>query len=66
QRLAFMRQGKLWAIGAVANTLTPEVINQVFDVEVAILDTPVGLQICPIAASSPVPPAVGLTEEAVV
>ncbi|NEQ53480.1 MAG: ABC transporter ATP-binding protein [Leptolyngbya sp. SIO3F4] len=50
-RLAFMREGKLWAIGTVADTLTPDLINQVFEVNVAILDTPVGPQICPLAAS---------------
>lgn len=51
QRLAFMRAGKLWTIGTVPDTLTPEVIHQVFDVEAVILDTPVGPQLCPIAAS---------------
>ena len=51
-RLAFMRTGKLWAIGSVAATLTPDIMNQIFDVEVAILDTPIGPQICPLAASS--------------
>ncbi|MEA5464744.1 ABC transporter ATP-binding protein [Leptothoe sp. PORK10 BA2] len=52
-RLAFMRKGKLWAIGTVAETLTPDIVNQVFDVDVTILDTPVGPQICPLAASQP-------------
>ncbi|MEM9482769.1 MAG: ABC transporter ATP-binding protein [Cyanobacteria bacterium P01_F01_bin.116] len=51
-RLAFMREGKLWAIGSVADTLNPDIVHQVFDVDVAILDTPVGPQICPLAASS--------------
>lgn len=52
-RLAFMRKGNLWAIGTVSDTLTPETLNQVFDVDAAILDTPVGPQICPLAASHP-------------
>ena len=56
-RLAFMRQGKLWAMGPVPDTLTPDIVNQVFDVDVAILETPVGLQICPLAASLPHPPS---------
>lgn len=50
-RLAFMRQGKLWAIGTIEETLTPDVVNQVFDVNVVILQTPVGPQICPLAAT---------------
>ncbi len=52
-RLAFMREGKLWAIGPISEILTPDIVNQVFDVDVAILDTPVGPQICPLAASQP-------------
>ena len=47
-RLALMREGTLWAIGSVGDTLTPDMINQVFDVDVAIVDTPVGPQICPL------------------
>ncbi|MBX2863102.1 MAG: ABC transporter ATP-binding protein [Leptolyngbyaceae cyanobacterium MAG.088] len=46
-RLALMRQGKLLAIGTVTDTLTPDILKQVFDVDVAIIDTPVGPQICP-------------------
>lgn len=48
KRLALMRQGKLLAVGAVAEMLTPDILKQVFDVDVAILDTPVGPQICPL------------------
>ncbi|ESA38594.1 iron-chelate-transporting atpase [Leptolyngbya sp. Heron Island J] len=57
-RLALMREGTLWAVGAVADTLTPDIVNQVFDVDVAIVDTPVGPQICPLTAkqSAPTPP----------
>ena len=49
-RIACLRQGKLRAIGAVKTILTPSTIKDIFDVEAAVLDTPVGLQICPIAA----------------
>lgn len=51
-RIAFMRQGHLWAVGEVDTILTPEIMQAVFEVEAAILQTPVGLQICPLAASS--------------
>lgn len=50
-RLAFMRQGKLWAVGEVSSMLTPKLIKEVFNVDATILKTPVGLQICPLAAS---------------
>lgn len=63
-RLAFMREGKLWAMGAVPDTLTPDIVNQVFDVDVAILDTPIGPQICPLAASLPHAPSTAATAEA--
>lgn len=48
-RIAMLKQGSLWDIGTPAGVLTPENLAQVFDVEVIILQTPVGLQICPIA-----------------
>lgn len=48
-RIAMLKQGSLWDIGTPAEVLTPENLAQVFDVEVIILQTPVGLQICPIA-----------------
>ncbi len=50
-RLALMREGRLWAMGSVTDTLTPDIVKQVFDVDIVILETPVGPQICPIAAS---------------
>ncbi len=53
-RLALLRQGCLWAVGPPATTLTPDLLRQVFGVEVALLQTPVGLQVCPLAASDPV------------
>jgi iron complex transport system ATP-binding protein len=48
-RIAMLKQGSLWDIGTPANVLTPENLAQVFGVEVIILQTPVGLQICPIS-----------------
>jgi iron complex transport system ATP-binding protein len=48
-RIAMLKQGRLWDIGTPANVLTPENLAQVFGVEVIILQTPVGLQICPIS-----------------
>ncbi|WP_256995528.1 ATP-binding cassette domain-containing protein [Halomicronema hongdechloris] len=50
-RIALLRQGQLWAVGSPAEVLTPTLMRQVFDVEVALLHTPVGLQMCPLTAS---------------
>jgi iron complex transport system ATP-binding protein len=50
-RLAFMRQGHLWAIGPTATVLTPATLREVFEVEATLIQTPVGVQICPLAAS---------------
>jgi iron complex transport system ATP-binding protein len=44
-----LKQGNLWDIGTPAAVLTPENLAQVFGVEVIVLQTPVGVQICPIA-----------------
>ena len=52
-RLALLRQGHLWAIGTPAEMLTPPMLKDVFDIDVTILQTPVGRQICPLAASRP-------------
>lgn len=48
-RIAMLKQGYLWDIGTPAAVLTPENLAQVFGVEVIVLQTPVGVQICPIA-----------------
>lgn len=48
-RIAMLKQGNLWDIGTPAAVLTPENLAQVFGVEVIVLQTPVGVQICPIA-----------------
>lgn len=50
-RLALLKQGKLYAVGDVNTVLTPENLRAVFGVEVAIIETPVGKQIYPIAVS---------------
>ena len=46
-RLALIRQGHLSCVGDVKTILVPETIEAVFDVEVCIVDTPVGLQVLP-------------------
>ncbi|HHP7230571.1 MAG TPA: ABC transporter ATP-binding protein [Xenococcaceae cyanobacterium] len=50
-RLALIKKGQLLTIGETTEVITPENLAQVFGVEVAILDTPVGKQICPLASS---------------
>jgi len=49
-RLALLKQGSLYRVGTTAEVLVPEIIAQVFGVEVAIVKTPVGLQICPLTS----------------
>ncbi len=49
-RIACLRQGHLWAVGEVETMLTPEIMKAVFEIEVAIIQTPVGPQICPLSA----------------
>ncbi|NEQ96360.1 MAG: ABC transporter ATP-binding protein [Cyanothece sp. SIO2G6] len=51
-RLAMMHQGNLWTIGPTNEVLTPENLKVVFNVDAAILETPVGWQICPLTPSS--------------
>jgi len=51
-RIAFLKAGRLWDIGAVETVLTPKNMQEVFDVDAVILKTPVGLQICSLSASS--------------
>lgn len=50
-RLALIKKGQLLTIGETTEVITSENLAQVFGVEVAILDTPVGKQICPLASS---------------
>ncbi|MCW1908742.1 MAG: ABC transporter ATP-binding protein [Candidatus Saccharibacteria bacterium] len=47
-RLAMLKNGHLVALGSPQAVVTPAVIADVFEVNVAIIDTPVGLQICPL------------------
>jgi iron complex transport system ATP-binding protein len=49
-RLAMLKDGSLIAVGTPETVITPQIIADVFGVSVAIIDTPVGLQICPISA----------------
>ncbi|AUT01401.1 iron ABC transporter ATP-binding protein [Nostoc sp. CENA543] len=48
-RIALLYQGNIFALGEPENVLTPENLAEVLGVEVAVLNTPVGLQICPLA-----------------
>lgn len=48
-RIALLNQGKIWAIDSPEQVLTPANLAEVFGVEVTLLMTAVGLQICPIA-----------------
>jgi iron complex transport system ATP-binding protein len=50
-RIALLRQGKLWAVGSPPQVLTPQLMREVFEVEVCLLQTPVGLQVCPMGAN---------------
>ena len=49
-RLALLHQGEIWEIGTPQEVITPTNLAKVLGVEAKILETPVGLQICPIAA----------------
>jgi iron complex transport system ATP-binding protein len=48
-RLAMLKQGHLHVIGSPKTVLTPANLADVFGITAAVLDTPVGLQICPLA-----------------
>jgi iron complex transport system ATP-binding protein len=45
-----LKDGSLVAVGIPEIVITPEIVAQVFGVQVAIIDTPVGLQLCPLAS----------------
>jgi iron complex transport system ATP-binding protein len=49
-RIALLYQSKIWALGEPRIVLTPLNLANVLGVEVAVLETPVGLQICSLAA----------------
>ncbi|AFZ02639.1 ABC transporter ATP-binding protein [Calothrix sp. PCC 6303] len=48
-RIALLSQGIIFALGTPENVITPTNIADVLGVDVAIMQTPVGLQICPIS-----------------
>jgi iron complex transport system ATP-binding protein len=50
-RLALLYRGQIWDIGTPKEVLTSENLVRVFGVDVAIVETPVGLQVCPLNAS---------------
>lgn len=50
-QLAMLQNGCLVALGTPAAVITPKVIAAVFEVQVAVIDTPVGLQICPLSVT---------------
>jgi iron complex transport system ATP-binding protein len=51
-RLAMIRDGRIFEVGAPAAVLTPDNLRQVFGIEATILETPVGLKVCPLRSVS--------------
>ncbi|MGF1487324.1 MAG: ABC transporter ATP-binding protein [Prochloraceae cyanobacterium] len=51
-RLAMLLHGNLYTVGTPAEVLNKQVIADVFDVIVEVINTPVGLQICPLSSRS--------------
>jgi iron complex transport system ATP-binding protein len=49
-RLALLQTGQLRYLGATADVLTPAVLAQIFGIQAELIQTSVGLQVCPIAA----------------
>jgi len=49
-RLAMLLNGNLYTVGTPAEVLNKQVIADVFDVIVEVINTPVGLQICPLSS----------------
>ena len=50
-RLAMLYQGQIWAIGSAMEVLTRRNLRQVFGIEATRLETPVGIQICPLTST---------------
>lgn len=48
-RIALLHTGQVWAVGSPDVVLTPANLAQVFGVEVSVMQTPIGVQICPLA-----------------
>lgn len=49
-RIAMLSQGEIVALGSPPDVLTPENLARVFHIQGVAIETPVGLQICPLAA----------------
>ena len=49
-RLAMLKDGSLVTVGTPAMVITPEIVAEVFGVNMVTIDTPIGLQICPLSA----------------
>jgi iron complex transport system ATP-binding protein len=49
-RISLLNEGRIFALGEPREVLTPANLAEVLGVKVAVLETPVGLQICPLAA----------------
>ncbi|MEM8777491.1 MAG: ABC transporter ATP-binding protein [Cyanobacteria bacterium P01_G01_bin.49] len=49
-RLALLKAGKLYTVGTPNQVLNPKILREVFEIEVTIFETPVGLQICPLSS----------------
>ena len=48
--LAMLLNGEIWVDGETNIVMNPENIRQVFGLEVVVMNTPVGKQICPLRA----------------
>jgi iron complex transport system ATP-binding protein len=49
-RIALLYQGEIFTIGTPEFVLNPAYLAEVLGVQVAVIETPVGLQICPLAS----------------
>lgn len=49
-RIALIYQGKVWSVGEPKRVLTPDNLANVLGVKIAVIETPVGLQICSLMA----------------
>ncbi|PMB44611.1 iron ABC transporter ATP-binding protein, partial [Fischerella thermalis CCMEE 5330] len=49
-RIALLSQGKIFALGTPEFVLEPTYLAEVLGVHVAVIETPVGLQICPLTS----------------
>ncbi|NET73651.1 MAG: ABC transporter ATP-binding protein, partial [Sphaerospermopsis sp. SIO1G2] len=49
-RISLLKQGQIWEVGKPETVLTSDNIAEVFGVDSIIIQTPVGLQVCAIAA----------------